>query len=79
MRGLKHPHSRPLFSSIFDNLHLWAKHFLDISWEQSRSLGGSTITIIQTMCQACTCGRVLARGPTPSAPKQWKSDVHVKS
>ena len=26
-----------------------------------------------------TCGRVRAQGPTPSAPKQWKSDVHVKS
>ena len=31
------------------------------------------------MCQARTCGRVLARGRTPSAPKQWTSDVHVKS
>ena len=30
------------------------------------------------MCQARTCGRVLAPGRTPSAPKQWKSDVHIK-
>ena len=41
-------------------------------------LWGSTITIITPMCQARTCGRVRAPGPTPSAPKQWKS-VHVKS
>ena len=27
----------------------------------------------------CTCGRVLTPGLTPSAPKQWKSDFHVKS
>ena len=26
----------------------------------------------------CTCGRVLAPCPTPSAPKQWKSDVLIK-
>ena len=31
------------------------------------------------MCQASTCGRVLAQGPAPSAPKQWKSDVHIQS
>ena len=30
------------------------------------------------MCQARTCGRDLAQGPTLSAQKQWKSDVHVK-
>ena len=30
------------------------------------------------MRQARTCGRVPAHGPTPSAPKQWKSDVQVK-
>ena len=42
-------------------------------------LGGSTITFITPMRQASTCGRVLAPGPTPSAPKQWKSDLPVKS
>ena len=30
------------------------------------------------MCQAHTFGQVLAPGRTPSAPKQWKQDVHVK-
>ena len=30
------------------------------------------------MPRASTCGRVEALGPTPSAPKQMKSDVHVK-
>ena len=32
-----------------------------------------------TMCQVRTCGRVWALGLTPSAPKQWKSNVYVKS
>ena len=27
------------------------------------------------MCQAITCGRVLAPGPVSSAPKQWESDA----
>ena len=40
---------------------------------------GSTITIIMLMSQAITCGWVRAKGPTRSAPKQWKLDVHVKS
>ena len=40
---------------------------------------GYTIAIIQPMRQASTCDRVKAHGPIPSAPKQWKSDVHVKS
>ena len=31
------------------------------------------------MCQAWACGPVCAAGPTTSAPKQWKSDVHIKS
>ena len=41
-------------------------------------LRGSTIAIIMHMLQASTCGRVRAPGPTPSAPKQWKSDIHIK-
>ena len=40
---------------------------------------GSTITVIMPMSQASTCGWVRAKGPTRSAPKQWKLDVHVKS
>ena len=31
------------------------------------------------MRQARTCVEVRAPGLTPSAPKQWKSDVHVQS
>ena len=31
------------------------------------------------MCQVSTCGLVWAPGPTPSAPKQWKSYVHGNS
>ena len=51
-------------------------------------LGGSTITIItpnvahvpgQHMWpqSAHRCGQILAQGPTPSVPKQLKSDVHM--
>ena len=42
-------------------------------------LRGSTITITTPICQASTCGQLVAKGQTPSAPKQWKSDVHIKS
>ena len=31
------------------------------------------------ICQASTRGLVSAPGPTLSAPKQWKSDVHIKT
>ena len=41
-------------------------------------LRGSTIAIITPMRQARTRGRVRALGSTPSAPKQWKLDVHVQ-
>ena len=37
----------------------------------------STIPVITLMCQASTCSRVRAPGLTPSAPIQWKLDVHV--
>ena len=40
-------------------------------------LGGSTITIITPMRQARICGQDRAPGTTPSAPKQWKSDVQL--
>ena len=40
-------------------------------------LRGSTIAIITPMRQARTCGRVWPQGPTSSAPKQSKLDVHV--
>ena len=42
-------------------------------------LRGYTIAVITSMCQACRCGRVRAKGPTPSAPKQSKLHVHVRS
>ena len=44
-------------------------------------LWGSTITgtIVTHMCQARTCGWVLAPGPTPSAPNSGSHGVHVKS
>ena len=51
----------------------WAKLFL------GPFFGGSTITLIMRVRQASACGRVLALCPVPSAPKQWKSDVYVKS
>ena len=38
-----------------------------------------TMSIITPMRQVRTFGRVRAPDPTLSAPKQWKSDVHVKS
>ena len=31
------------------------------------------------MCQCHTCGQVLASGPTKSALKQFKLEVHVKN
>ena len=40
---------------------------------------GYSIAIITPMRQDRTCGQVGAPSPTPSAPKQWKSDVPVKS
>ena len=36
------------------------------------------IAIIMPIGQVRICGRVRPPGPTPSAPKQWKSDVHVR-
>ena len=48
-----------------------AKHLL---WHL---LWGSTIAVITPMRQACTCGRVRDPGLTPSAPKQWKSDIFM--
>ena len=37
------------------------------------------IAVKLSIRQASTCGGILAQGPTPSAPKEWKSDEHVKS
>ena len=61
------------FSSIFDNSRKNTGQAL-----LQFLLLGSTIAKIRPMCQARTCARVLSQGPTPSAPKQCKSDVHVK-
>ena len=49
-----------------------AKRFLSLLLRYYRK------TIITPMRQARTYGRVWAPGPTPSAPKQWKSAVHFK-
>ena len=38
-----------------------------------------TYAIIMPMQRARTCGRVWARGPTPSALNKWKLDGDVKS
>ena len=50
---------------------------------QSLLLQGYTISIITVYYHAHVPGHLmwasLAPGPTPSAPKQWMSDVHVKS
>ena len=66
---MKTPPRWPLFSSIFGKVMGQALlgHFL----------GGSTITIITPMRQARICGQDRAPGTTPSAPKQWKSDVQL--
>ena len=42
-------------------------------------LEGLTITVITPMRQARNVAEPGPRGPTLSAPKQWKSNVHVKS
>ena len=42
-------------------------------------LRGCAIAIITPMPHASTIGQVQAPGPTPSAPKQLKSDVYSKS
>ena len=75
--GLKNPQRGPLFFKYF---------FLTIQGKetaapfQSILLWGHTIAIITwPMCQACTCSRVRAQGPTPSAPKQWKLDIHLQN
>ena len=60
-----------VFSTIQGKIR--ARHLLGLL------LRGSAIAIITHVRQARTCGRVQAPGPTPSAPKQWKLDVHVKS
>ena len=46
---------------------------------QALLLCGYTVAIITAHAPGRTSGRVQAPGPTPSAPKQRKSDVHVKS
>ena len=60
---------------VFSTIH-WrtkAKLFL------SALLQGYTTVLITPMRQASTCCWVQALGETPSAPKPWRSDVHVKS
>ena len=68
--GLKNSHCRPLFFKCFQQFKGKYWPALLQFW-----LLGSTINIIAPMCQASTCGPC----QTPSAPKQWKSDVYVKS
>ena len=74
-KGLKNSFCGPLFSRTFDksrkNNGQAAKPFLSLL------LWGYTTAILTHMLQASTCAWVLAPHPTPSAPKQWKSDVHV--
>ena len=74
-KGLKKPYSGPLFSK--KNWQVKGKLWPSTLW---LLLWGSTIDIITPMRKACPCGRVLAPGRTgtPSAPKQWKLNVHVK-
>ena len=38
-----------------------------------------TVGVFWSIFDNSRTGRNRAQGPTPSAPKQWKSDVHVKS
>ena len=75
--GLKNPQRGPLFSSIFDN-------------SRKNDDQAPFVTFAPRLynpynhanAQGRTCGRVRApgrAGPTPSAPKQCKSDVHVQS
>ena len=71
---LKIPHGGPLFSSISTSQGKTMANPLLSLW-----LRGSTIAAITPMRQACTCGPVLGPGLTPSAPKQLKWDVHVKT
>ena len=67
--GLKNTHCGSFFSSSFDNSRKnKGKHLLGFL------LRDSTIAIITPMRQARTCGRVRVPGPTPSAPKQRKSN-----
>ena len=61
------------FSSIFDNSR--EKNGQALSGTFAPRLYNS----YNSMSQASTCVRVRALGPAPSAPKQWKSDVHVRS
>ena len=42
-------------------------------------LYNTMIAIITAYVPSHTCARIWALGPTPSAPKQWKSDVQVES
>ena len=74
--GLKTPLVWPLFFNYFLTIQgkTKAQHFCDFCAEALQ-----LIAINTPMRQASTCGLVLAQGRTPSAPKQWKSDVHVQS
>ena len=72
--GLKNPSVWLLFSSILDNSR--KNEGQALLWHL---LGGFTIAIIMPMSQTSTYGQVRALGQAPSAPKQWKSDVHVQS
>ena len=69
---LKNIHDCPLFFKYF-------QQFKEKQWPSSsfNLLWGLTIAIITPIHQASTSGRVLAKSPTTSAPKKWKSDVHV--
>ena len=73
---------RPVWRVRVENpsqLALFFKYFLPCMCQAllGHFLGGSTITTITTMHQNSTCGRILAPDQTPSAPKQWKSDVQT--
>ena len=78
-QGLGNNQGWPLFFLYFDNSTLlfkikqWPSLFRPncseaIQWLKSLP-----------MCQVCTCGSFRAQGPTKSAPKQWKSEVHLQS
>ena len=71
--SVEKPSLLALVFKYFRHVKQWAKHLLWLLLQGSES----TIAMITPMRQARTCGQVLALGPTPSASKQWKSDVHV--
>ena len=62
-----------VFPSIFDNSRKIMGQATFVTFAPKH------YNIITRMRQASTCGRVRATGPTPSAPKQWKSDVRFMS